>query len=267
MPQVERQGVKVHYESFGQGTPLLFLHSITTNRYAWANQLFAFAPDHRVIVLDHRGHGLSDKPAHGYAISEMAADAVAVMDDAGVERAVLVANSLGGMVALQANLDAPDRVIANLVLSSGTNLAAGIPPGAESAFADSFLGALDGMFHGATSARTKRERAEVRDFVAGVYRAPENFTRAVFLASARDPGGVFNWNIVDRLKDIRKPTLVIAGEEDRALPAEVTRRLAEGIPGARFQLVPEVGHFYQLERPADFNRDLRAFLQEVGASK
>jgi 3-oxoadipate enol-lactonase len=265
MPYVERNGVKVYYESFGQGAPLVFLHPITTNRYIWANQLFAFGIDHRVILIDHRGHGISDKPAHGYAISEMAADVVAILDDAGVDKAVLVGNSLGGMIAIQTNLDAPDRIIANLILSSGTNLAAGVPPGAGQAFVDNFEATLDAMFEGATSARTKRERAEVCDFVAGAYRVQDNFTRAVLLASARDPNGVFNWNITDRLKDIRRPTLVIAGEEDQTMPAAVTRRLADNIPGARFKIVPEVGHFYQVERPADFNNDLRDFLKQVGA--
>jgi pimeloyl-ACP methyl ester carboxylesterase len=264
MPHIHRAGVKVYYESLGRGTPLVFLHPIATNHYAWAHQLFAFAPSHRVIVMDHRGHGLSDKPATGYGIPEMAADLVAILDDAGIEKAVLVGNSIGGMIAMQANLDAPDRVLANLILSSGTNLAASRPPGSRPPSFDNFEAAMDGMFGGAISERTRRERPEVWSFFQGVSRVEENFSRAVFLACAQDPGGVFHWNITARLGDIRAPTLVIAGDEDRTLPAEMTRRLADGIPGARFKLVPEVGHFYQLERPADFNADLRAFLQQIG---
>jgi len=89
----------------------VFLHPTSANRYVWAHQIFAFARDHRVIVLDHRGHGLSDKPAVGYAIGEMAKDTLSVLDHAGVGAAVLVGNSVGSMIALQIALDAPDRVL------------------------------------------------------------------------------------------------------------------------------------------------------------
>ena len=126
MPHINRDGVKVYYESFGQGLPIVFLHPWSTNRYIWTNQLLEFARNHQCIVVDHRGHGLSDKPAEGYGIGEMAADVVAILDDAGIDRAVLVGNSIGGMVAMQTSLDAPERVIGNLILSSGTNLGADI---------------------------------------------------------------------------------------------------------------------------------------------
>ncbi len=80
MPHIQREGVKVYYESFGSGTPIVFLHPWSTNRYIWANQLTAFARNHQCIVMDHRGHGMSDKPATGYAMSEMAVDVIAVLD-------------------------------------------------------------------------------------------------------------------------------------------------------------------------------------------
>lgn len=265
MPYVERNGVKVFYESFGQGTPIVFLHPFTTNRYIWSNQLFAFGREHQCIVVDHRGHGLSDKPAGGYAISEMAADVVAILDDAGVDKAVLVGNSIGGMIAMQVNLDAPDRVIANLILSSGTNLAAGLPPEAGQAFAENFEAAFDGLIEGATSAKTKRDRPEVVAFAADIYRVEGNFSHDVFMANAADPNGVFNWNITDRLGEIGAPTLVIAGEEDQATTVEVNQVLADNIPGAQLKVVPDTGHFYQKEHPTDFNNDLREFLKRVQA--
>ncbi len=265
MPHVERNGVKVYYETFGQGTPIVFLHPFTTNRYIWSNQIFTFARDHKVIVVDERGHGLSDKPESGYAISEMAADVVAILDDAGVDKAVLVGNSIGGMIAMQTSLDAPDRVLGLLILSSGTNLSAALPPEAGQAFVDNFEAAFDGLLEGATSAKTKRDKPEVCGYAADVYRVGDNFTHAVFLANAGDPNGVFNWNITDRLKDIRQPTLVIAGEEDQATTVEVNQVLADNIPGAQLKVVPDVGHFYQQERPVDFNNDLRSFLKQLDA--
>jgi pimeloyl-ACP methyl ester carboxylesterase len=264
MPLIERNGVHVYYEIFGHGPPLVLLHSLSTNRYVWANQLFAFARDHRVLVVDHRGHGLSDAPATGYAIAEMAADLVAVLDHAAVDRAVLVGSSAGGMIAVQAALDAPARVRAMMLVSCATNLAPAIPPEVLRAYEARFEQAFDYMIGGAISARTKRDRPEVGAFLADVYRVKGSFSREVFLECIRDPAGVFNWNVAERLNEIRLPALVISGQEDRAVPIEATAFLARELH-AEHRVVPDVGHHYQLESPADFNADLRAFLNRAGA--
>jgi pimeloyl-ACP methyl ester carboxylesterase len=264
MPYVERNGVKVYYESFGRGTPLVFLHPLSLNRYVWAGQLFSFARSHRVLVVDHRGHGLSDKPARGYAISEMAADLLAILDDAGVDRAMLVGNSAGGMIAVQTALDAPDRVIAMMLVSCATNLAPSVPPAVLQAYAERFELAFDYMIQGSISARTKRERPEVGAFLSDAYRVQGSFSHSVFLSCIGDPNGVFNWNVVDRLKEVRQPALVVAGQEDETMPLEAIKLLAKETR-AEFKLVADVGHYYQLERPADFIEDLRAFLCRIGA--
>jgi pimeloyl-ACP methyl ester carboxylesterase len=260
MPYAQRENVGIFYETFGKGPPIVFLHPLSMNRYAWGHQVFAFARSHRVVVLDHRGHGLSDKPAAGYSIRKMALDARAVLDHAGIDDAVLVGNSAGAMTAIQLALDAPQRVRALFLASCATNLAPSIPAEVLQAYDARFEAAFDYMSDGATSARTKRERPEVTAFLADVYRAEGSFSRDVFLSCIRDPGGVFNWNVTDRLREVRQPALVLAGQEDRAMPIEAMRALAGGIPRATFKLVPDVGHYYPLERPTDFNNDLRGFL-------
>jgi 3-oxoadipate enol-lactonase len=68
-----------------------------------------------------------------------------------------------------------------------------------------------------------------------------------------------------RLKEIRKPTLVLAGEEDQATPVVANKLLADNIPGAQLRVVKDVGHFYQLEQPDAFNRELRQFINQVAA--
>jgi pimeloyl-ACP methyl ester carboxylesterase len=260
MPYAERDGIRIFYESFGEGAPLVFLHPLSMNRYAWVHQVFAFARSHRVIILDLRGHGLSDKPAGGYSIGEMARDVCAVLDHAGIEDAVLVGNSAGAMTAVQVALDAPPRARALMLVSCVTHLAPSVPAEVLEAYEARFEAAFDYMTRGATSARTKRERAEVTAFLADVYRAKGNFTRDVFLSFIRNPDGVFHWNVTDRLKDLHQPALVVAGQEDGAMPLEAMRAFAEGLPHATFKVVPDVGHYYALERPGDFNDELRAFL-------
>jgi pimeloyl-ACP methyl ester carboxylesterase len=111
----------------------------------------------------------------------------------------------------------------------------------------------------AHSRTPKADRPEVGAFLADAYRVHDNFSYAVFLSCILDPNGVFNWNVSDRLKDIRQPVLVIAGQEDQTIPLGAIRSLAQGMR-AEFKVVDDVGHYYQLERPSDFNADLHAFL-------
>jgi len=264
MPHITRNGVKVYYESMGQGPAIVFLHPWSTNRFIWTFQLMHFARTHRCIAVDHRGHGQSDKPAGGYAIAEMAADVNAILDDAGVDAAILVGNSIGGMVAMQTSLDFPQRVRGNLILSSGTNISANAPPEMAEAMQNDWRGLFGGLMDAAISAKSKAERPEIGAYMEGCFRVESNFTEGVFFASAADPNGVFNWNISDRLKDIKQPTLVIAGEEDGATTVEQNRFLADNIPGAELKVYKDVGHFCQLERPRDFNADLTAFIARVG---
>jgi pimeloyl-ACP methyl ester carboxylesterase len=265
MPQIDNEGVKIHYEAYGEGPAMVFLHPFGANRYIWFNQIFTFARMGRVIVLDHRGHGLSDKPAQDYGIPQLASDARAVLDHADVERAVLVGNSIGSMVALQMNLDAPERAVANMLISSGTGLARGMPPEARQAFAEHFEIAYANVLEGGTSEKTKRERPEVHAYATDSFRVRGNFSQAVFLANLNHPEGLFNWNIRDRLSEIQNPTLLIAGKEDRVMPLKATQTLADHIPNARLNVLDDVGHFYQLEKPAEFNAELTAFLEEFGA--
>jgi len=264
MPHVNRNGVKVYYESFGSGSPaIVFLHPWTTNRYIWAGQLPIFARNHQCILVDHRGHGQSDKPADGYAIGEMAADVIAIMDDAGVDKAVLVGNSIGGMIAMQTSLDAPGRVIADLILSSGTNIGADTPPEVAEAMQKDWRSVFSALLDSAVSAKSKADKPEIQAFMEGCFRTDTNFTEAVFWASMADPNGVFNWNISDRLKDIKQPVLIIAGEEDGATTPAHNQFLADNIPNATIKMVKDVGHFCQLEKPAFFNAELEAFLAKV----
>ncbi len=265
MPTINRNGVNTYYETYGKGFPIVFLHPFSTNGSIWTFQTFSFARTNQCIVIDERGHGRSDKPQQGYTIKEIAADVVAVLDAAHVNKAVFVGNSIGGMITLQTNLDAPDRVAGNVIVSSGTNLAAGMPPEAAQAFQKDLIGAFSGLIEGAISAKTKREQPALVDLIKSYFLVDDNFPKHVFRAAMEDSNGVFNWNIADQLKNIKKPTLVLAGEEDQATPVAANKFLADNIPGAQLKVIKDVGHFYEIERPSDFNNDLQQFLKQVSA--
>ena len=267
MPTISSNNIRIYYETYGAGLPVVLLHAGSTNGGIWLHQTLPFARTHKVIVIDHRGHGRSDKPPSGYSIPEHSGDVIAVLDALDVERAVLVGNSIGGMIALQCNLDRPDRISGNVILSSGTGLGKGMTAEVRDAFKRDYLGSFRALMDGTVSDRTRRERPELLDTMKAHFLVSSNFPEHVFASAFQDPNGPFNWDISDRLAEIRAPTLVISGAEDQVTPPDAGEQLALGIPGAEFLLVPDVGHFCQLERPDEFNATLRQFLAKIPNEK
>jgi 3-oxoadipate enol-lactonase len=263
MAYAQNGATKIFYDMYGQGTPIVFLHPWSTNGYIWYYQIFPFARTNQVIAIDHRGHGRSDKPQSGYSIQDHAADVRAVLDAAGARKAVLVGNSIGGMIAMQFALDNPDRVIGQLILSSGTALGENMPAEAAAAFKNNYEGTFGALLEGGVSARSKRERPEILEVMKAHFSVQSNFPRHVFDSSMADPNGVFNWNIKARLSTIKATTLVVAGEEDQATPVAANKFLADNIPGARLLTVKDVGHFHQLEKPIEFNATLKEFVSAL----
>jgi pimeloyl-ACP methyl ester carboxylesterase len=260
MPLADNNGVKIFYDSYGQGLPIVFLHPWTTNGYIWYFQVFPFARTNHVIAVDHRGHGRSDKPAKGYSIQEHASDVRAVLDAAKVDKAVLVGNSIGGMIAMQFALDYPDRVVGLARVSSGTGLSEGIPKEAGEAFKKDYEGTFGALLNGTVSAKTRRDRPEILEVMKAHFTVQSNFPKHVFDASMADPNGVFGWNIKSKLGTIRKPTVIFAGEEDQGTPVAANKFLADNIPGAKLNVIKDVGHFYQLEKTLEFNAALQEFV-------
>jgi pimeloyl-ACP methyl ester carboxylesterase len=159
MPYADNNGIKIFYDTYGTGTPIVFLHPWTTNGYIWYYQIFPFARTNHCIAVDHRGHGRSDKPKTGYSIQEHASDVRAVFDAAKIDKAVLVGNSIGGMIQLQFTLDYPDRVLGNVVVSSGTALSSTMPAGALDAFKKDYAGTFGALLEGTVSAKEQTRAA------------------------------------------------------------------------------------------------------------
>ena len=264
MPYVNSDGVNIYYETYGQGVPLVFLHPFSFNGYIWYFQMFSFALTNQCVVIDHRGHGRSDKPQQGYSIPQMAKDVAKVLDDLGINRAILVGNSIGGMMAMQFSLDYPDRVLGNLILSSATGQSRNVTAEMMEALeGDDYLEHFSQLIDFCLSAKSKQNRGELLETGKSQAMLESNLPRHSYMASLKDPEGVFNWDITRRLKEISTPTLIIAGDEDQATPVAANKELADGIPGAELRVIPDVGHLYQLEQPQAFNEALRGFVTRV----
>ena len=110
MPTLHTNGINLKYDEQGQGEPLLFLHGLGSQGEDWGFQVPFFAPHYRVVTVDLRGHGESDKPAGPYSVSMMADDVVGLLDALKIESAHIVGLSMGGMIAFQLVVDKPERV-------------------------------------------------------------------------------------------------------------------------------------------------------------
>jgi 3-oxoadipate enol-lactonase len=241
----------LHWERTGSGPPVLLIMGLGLSGGAWWRTVPVLARRLAVITFDNRGVGRSPALFHAYTTEAMSDDAVAVLDAAGVERAHVYGISLGGMVAQQLALRHPDRV-RSLVL--GATHAGGPQLHWPDADVLEFLRKRLRMRpeEGAWSSvafnygeRCRREHPErIAEDVAQrlAHPFPEQAYRAqLWAGTLHDTSG--------RLHRITAPTLVVHGREDRMIPVQNGRMLAERIPGAQLLEVEHSGHLYPTEAP------------------
>lgn len=261
--------IAVQLDGPEQGAPLLLVMGATTSMLGWPQALVAglMADGFRVIRFDHRDTGLSTCNGPDYAVEDMAADTLAVMDALGLERVHLAGMSLGGLIGQMLAVDAPHR-LASLTLIAAEPLGWDGPPlpGIAPAFMDHFAGfpTLDWF-----------DRAAVADFLLGIARlcagtgAPfdavaESRTIARVLDRSPDPAAAFRHGALTLARDwtgatrrIALPVQVVHGADDPILPLPNGRALAASIPGAGLTVMDGVGH----ELPDRALNTLRAVLR------
>ena len=224
------------------------------------------AHQYHCIVIEARGHGLSSKPLSGYSIQDMAADDAAALAALGVDRAILVGNSMGGMRAMQMSLDYPHLVAGNVIISSATNLSRFLD-------ADQLIASLQEDYEAAADDLVERcfSVKDARRAAGGVPDDQEQFSGRGHLSPAgwrwpawRTPTACGAGTSPSGCETLRQPTLVLVGEEDRGTPVEANRFLADHIPQAELRIIKDVGHCYEIERPLEFNQELEAFAAKHG---
>ncbi len=252
MAELQVEGRALWAERRGDGAPLLLLPGMATHSAIWPEAfLAALEPELAPVLLDHRGTGRSARDRAPFAIADLAADALAVLDLLGVERAAVLGFSLGGMVAQELALLAPDRV-SHLVLvgtSPGGDEAAGVQEEALAPLLDAMRehdgerAIRAGWAANAGPALQADEAAFARWVQTSTVRPfPMPTLRAQRAAAA-------GHDTAERLAALDVPTLVLHGTEDRLVPATDGRLLAELVPGARLELLEGAGHLVFWEAP------------------
>lgn len=249
--------MRIAWEERGSGRPLLLIQGLGYARWSWEPIVPQLAERHRVLFFDNRGIGESDTPPGPYTAREMADDALQVLDEAGVERADVLGASLGGMIAQELAVAAPDRVDRLVLCCTHPGVPHGQPMPAVTVR----------LFQ---EAATLEPEEALRRFVANALgpNAPGSLVNELTarrLANPQDPAG---WQAqaaagttflgVDGSLD--KPTLLVTGTEDNVVDPRNSDVLAERIPGARVERLEGLGHLFFWEEPDRFVRIVEEFL-------
>ncbi len=258
-------GARIRYLDAGRGTPVVFIHGLGASMYAWRKNLEpVMRAGFRVIALDTRGFGFSDKPATGYRTGDYARLVVALLDTLRLPDAVLVGHSMGGAIAAEVAIRSPGRV-RGLVLIGAAGLGTREPPLFRVArwplvgpllLAFRSRGLVERLLKSTYADPTKVTDGDVDQYYAPF--AERDYGRAL-RAVLRE----FDFDALEgRLDAVRAPTLVVWGEQDRWVPIAAGRRLAGGLGRAAFLSVAHAGHSVQEEAPDEVNRLLIAYLKE-----
>ena len=248
----ENGNVQLQFDSTGDGPAVLLVMGLGLPGDAWWRTVPVLARALRVISFDNRGSGRSQVPPGVFSISDLAADAVAVLDAAGIARAHVYGMSMGGMIAQELALRHPERVGALVLGATAPGGASATPPDPEILAFLARRAALppeEGRWASVPYVYSVRTRSE------GGQRIGEDFARrrsyafhpdgyrAQLAAALRHDAGA-------RLGAITAPTLVVHGAEDRMVPPENGSTIAAAVPGAELLLFDDAAHLYTTDEPA-----------------
>jgi pimeloyl-ACP methyl ester carboxylesterase len=260
MPYVTRGGAEIYWAETGQGDPLLLIMGLGATHEWWGRLTPVVAPYFRTIVFDNRGVGRSDAPPGPYSIPEMAADAAAVLDAAGVASAHVFGASMGGMIAQELALQDPTRVRSLILGCTACGGPESTPARRE---------VLDAL--GARSVMTRDEAMRVmvpyifdaatpRDLVEDdlALRLRTNVPNEGYFAQLQ---AIRSWaGTHARLGTITAPTLVIHGETDELVPPENARVVARAIPNATLVMLPHASHIFLTDQFEAASQAILSFL-------
>ncbi|MDO8364572.1 MAG: alpha/beta fold hydrolase [Actinomycetota bacterium] len=258
-------GIRLHYEVLGRASSpaVLMIQGLGADKHGWDMQRIPLALHYRVIALDNRGAGRTDKPFGHYSLEQMADDAIAVLDAVGVDQAHIVGASMGGAISQMIGLKYPERVIS---LTLACTACRNHPWRRE---------LLQGW---ATTASEQGVAAMTREAARWVI-GPRSFRRLLPafgwlgpLAMGRTSHAFVSQvkaildvddSVADRLGEVQAPTLVLVGNQDILTPRGDSEEIAERMPNAELVVISGAAHGFMVEHASTFNRVLLEFLGRV----
>ncbi len=258
MPYLELPDAKIYYETHGlkaaDGAPaVVFAHGAGGNHLSWWQQVPHVRDRYAVLVFDHRGWGLStaDSKVGGAAFAD---DLAALMDHVGFGRASIVAQSMGGWMALRFALRWPERVERIMLCDTHGGIASPEIDGWVKATAEN-AARLPAGVHPAAGERMYREQPALA-FLYEDIDALNHVTRAEISAAIQAAGTV----TPAEAASLSMPVMFLMGKEDIVIPPRFLEAAAALVPGARIERVPRAGHSVYFERADAFNAAMDQYL-------
>ncbi len=249
------------YTESGSGHPVICIHGNGLNRDLWRHLTPRLGSGYRSIVYELRGMGESEtvgKPGLKFSVKDHADDLNAIMDALGIERAALVAHAFGSFVSMEFAADHPDRVSAMVVFCTSAKIESGtkqrLPAWVETVEREGMAPLVEEAMDRWFVEPFKKAHPEIIDLYRRMVAANPPMGYA---ANCR---GIIEYDIRDRLADIRCPTLVVTGQLDRSTPPEDHELIAGRIPNATLVTVKDASHTVAEEQPEEFNRMTLQFL-------
>jgi pimeloyl-ACP methyl ester carboxylesterase len=252
VPTAGDAGAELFWERSGAGEPLLLIQGMSGTHLTWGEPFLSqLRPNFDCVVFDNRGIGNSAEVEAPFTIADLAADAITVMDAAGLETAHVLGISMGGMAAQELALAHPDR-LRTLTLGCtypggpGSSLIAAEDAGPllEAMGSGNLDRVLQAMYEVNLSPGFRADSSHFADFETMAKALPAR-QRTVQMQM----GAVGGHDTQARLPEITAPTLVIHGTEDKMIPVANGRLIASLIPGAHLEILDGVGHLFWWEQP------------------
>jgi 3-oxoadipate enol-lactonase len=260
MTTIDIDGVSLHVEAQGHGTPVLALHGLGSSARDWEPVTPHLAARHRVIAPDMRGHGRSDRPGGRYDVPRFARDVAGLCERMAIPRAHVIGLSMGGMIAFELALARPDLVRSLVIVNSGPDMVPRTFPVAVAlarrVVITTFLGPSGMARTLAPLLFPKPEQADLRE------RFRLSMSANDPIAYRRSTMGLMGWSVAHRLHEISCPVLVVASERDYtsvAFKQAYTSRMRD----ARLVELPDSGHLASLDQPLRLAEIALDFVAEV----
>jgi pimeloyl-ACP methyl ester carboxylesterase len=254
-------GIDIHYEIEGQGTPIVFVHGLGATSNVWHAQRTTLSKSFRVIVYDRGGCGRSAKSLTGYSIDGFADELAGLLDHLDVPSAIVVGHSLGSMVAQRFAAKFAPRTQALILAGGEAELdAAGkkiLTDRARAIETDGLLGVAAGWLNAVLSPATRECNAALAGLLREMFLGNDGKTYAAHCLALRDG------NVRGDHKNIVCPTLLTVGDGDPVTPLRWQQEIARGIVDSRIRVIPNSAHFPMLESPVVFNTALLDFLASL----
>lgn len=266
MPRVHANGIETHYETHGEGAPLVLIAGLGYDKWMWHKMIPGLAEHYQVIAFDNRGVGQTDRPEGPYSAQMLAEDTAGLLGALGIPSATIMGHSMGGFIAQELTLGRPE-LVEKLILSA-TNF--GGPrhiPVTQEALAvltdmqsDPIERLRRGIVVSCAPGFDEAHPEIVQEWLD--YRLQNPILPAPYQAQLAIGLGLMAEEAAfeHRLRTVQAPTLILFGEHDKVVPPGNADLLAAEIPNNRVHILPNAGHFFPFEVPEAANAVLIDFI-------